>query len=331
MSSARHGLRLVNCWFLTLLSLVFFSLAASAQKIGDSAAQALFEEARQLMLDDRPLEACPKFEESLRLDPALGTLLNLALCHEKQGKAATAYLEYTDAVAQSVREGDRERQALAQERAVALEPRVIRLSLRVAFAPPKGFWVELDGTRFEAAALDVALPVDPGPHLIRYGAPGRRSRESSVFALERERRPALVLAELEALEAPPEPKPVFASGTAVTTTERSNTRSLVTGALIGGGLAALVFGTYSGIEAGRQWSKRNEHCPDGCDRNASLYGDNAQRFATLSNGSIALGLAAIGVGVYLFATKPNEAPRAGAKLSAALQQGRGMVVIEGSL
>src|SRR5258707_389594 len=76
-------------------------------------AQALFEEARALMNSHHVEEACLKFAESQRLDPASGTLLNLAVCHEKQGKTATAWSEYNDVVAAARRERNLERQRIA--------------------------------------------------------------------------------------------------------------------------------------------------------------------------------------------------------------------------
>src|SRR5262245_52463521 len=40
-----------------------------------AAAEALFEVGRDLMKDKKYSEACPKLKESLRLDPAVGTML----------------------------------------------------------------------------------------------------------------------------------------------------------------------------------------------------------------------------------------------------------------
>ncbi len=61
------------------IALVFITGSAHAQS-GDSKAVAeqLFNQARDLMKAGAFSEACPKLEASLKLDPATGTLFNLA-------------------------------------------------------------------------------------------------------------------------------------------------------------------------------------------------------------------------------------------------------------
>ena len=69
--------------------------AAAAKAPDDpAAAQALFYEARQLMKENKFGLACPKLEESLRLDYGIGTEFNLADCNEKLGRLATAWSQF---------------------------------------------------------------------------------------------------------------------------------------------------------------------------------------------------------------------------------------------
>ena len=55
-------------------------------------AESLFREGKRLSSEKKFSEACPKFEESYRLDPGLGTLLNLATCHLSFGHYEQALL-----------------------------------------------------------------------------------------------------------------------------------------------------------------------------------------------------------------------------------------------
>lgn len=99
-------------------------------------AEALFREGQRLMFEKRYPEACPKLAESHRLDPAGGTLLTLAFCHEAEGRTATAWTEFREAEAVALREGRRDRQAAAREKADALEPRLSRLVIQPAPESP---------------------------------------------------------------------------------------------------------------------------------------------------------------------------------------------------
>jgi hypothetical protein len=58
----------------------------------------------------------PKFEESNRVDPKLGTLMNLALCHEKEGLGASAWAGYARAASLAARAGQSGREGRARAR-----------------------------------------------------------------------------------------------------------------------------------------------------------------------------------------------------------------------
>lgn len=137
---------------------------ASAQGHDPVAAEAAFAEARALMQKGRFDEACPKLEASLSLDPALGTLLNLGDCYEKVGKTASAWLRYREAAALALEKGQREREQIARARITALEPKLCKLTVRVAEQPE--ITVTRDGATVLRAAYGIPVPVDPGPHVV---------------------------------------------------------------------------------------------------------------------------------------------------------------------
>ena len=105
-----------------LVSLAFIAGIARDAHAGDAAAaQALFEQGKKLMAEKKYAEACPKFEESQKLRPGIGTLFNLADCHEKVGKLTAAYQEFKEVVERTKVALQPERQKIAEER-VAEQP-----------------------------------------------------------------------------------------------------------------------------------------------------------------------------------------------------------------
>src|SRR5262245_6044422 len=84
-----------------------------AQSSDSAAAQALFDEAKALMAAGKAQEACPKFEESQRLDPGSGTLTNLAKCYEDTGRIAAAWSMYLEAASAARAAGNAERENVA--------------------------------------------------------------------------------------------------------------------------------------------------------------------------------------------------------------------------
>src|SRR6266542_5267230 len=127
-----------------------FALCSSAHaqnSPGDSAsAQGLFDQAKKLMTQGKYSEACPKLEESQRLDPGSGTLLNMGDCYEHEGKIATAWARFLEAAAAAKAAGNVERERVSRERAAALSSKVAHLLINVAAANgPAGVEVKRDG------------------------------------------------------------------------------------------------------------------------------------------------------------------------------------------
>ncbi len=148
----------------------------------------LFREGRALMLDGRFAEACPKIQESQRLDPHVGTLLNLAACHERQGKLASAWVEYQKALTSARAEGQTDRTTLAEKRISAIESRVPWLTIEAAaFDGAGGGRITLDGATLDKAAVGTAMPVDPGLHLVTAERNGETVFETRVALGESER------------------------------------------------------------------------------------------------------------------------------------------------
>jgi hypothetical protein len=313
------------------LIFAFATLLVTPARAGDverSAAQVLFDEARTLMDAGSFSEACPKLAQSQRLDPASGTLLNLALCREREGKTASAWLAYTETVSLAEKENNAERKQLALERIAEIEPDLSRLRLIVPEPTPKDFWVAVDDVRLNQAVWSVAVPVDPGTHRISAGAPGMKLASRSVDVPTTGSTIELRLPELEPLPAaiPAAKKPP------VRTDEPSSNDGhwLATGASFGLAAAGLAVGTYAGIRAGAEWDERNAHCTGGCNQRGVDAGERANEFATVSNIAFSVGIVALGVGSYLLVTTPERPKTTALRVSAAVGGRAAFVAAQGA-
>ncbi len=135
-------------------------------------AEQLFDEGRVLMRAGRWAQACPRFDASQRIDPALGAQLNLAACYERMGRLARAWGLYHEAIDLARKTDDVRRQDYAQRHAAALELKLARLTITVPTRLPAGFAVRWDGSPIAPNALGLGLYADPGQHEILIGAPG---------------------------------------------------------------------------------------------------------------------------------------------------------------
>src|SRR6185437_16226487 len=137
-------------------------------------AKVLFEDGRKAMADGKIDEACAKLGQSHAIEPALGTLLNLAVCHDKQGKTASAWAEFNAAAELAAKSNETKRVAFATEQAKELEGRLAHLVVRAPGAA-SGLSVRLDGREIGAVVLGSAVPLDPGEHRVEVSAPGKHA------------------------------------------------------------------------------------------------------------------------------------------------------------
>ena len=133
-----------------------------AQANDPAAADALFQSAKQLMAEKQFADACPKFDASYKLDPTLGTLLNLADCYEKMGRIATAWSTWGEAMERAQRDADK-RADFAKQRRVALFPRLPKVIINVQNEMP-GVDILWDSGKLSSAVFGVELPADPAEH-----------------------------------------------------------------------------------------------------------------------------------------------------------------------
>jgi hypothetical protein len=155
-------------------------VATSAFGQNTAIAEGLFHDGKKLLDAKKFAEACPKFEESARLDPSSGVELALGICYEGLGKTASAWAAYQTAVSLARRDNRRDRERAANARASALEPKLAHITLDV---PPEvaqlaGLIVKEDSVVIGAAAWKNA-PIDPGTHALEVSATGKKPWSTS--------------------------------------------------------------------------------------------------------------------------------------------------------
>ena len=168
-----------------LIGCFLYPWRARAQEQGErAAAEVLFEQGRDAMSEGDYDEACAKFEASMDLDPAPGTLMNLGNCEEQRGNIASAWERYV-AAQRELPSTDRRREFAAQK-AEQLEEKVPRLTITLADGAPKNTHVRRDDIDL-TGSLGISLPLDPGAYQFTAGA-GSPLSSASRMPLDPSRR-----------------------------------------------------------------------------------------------------------------------------------------------
>ena len=272
------------------IALALFGVTSVAH--ADESAESLFAQATEARAKGDYATACPKFAESQRLEPAPGTLLNLADCETRAGSIVSAR-EHFGLAATGFPRND-PRRAFALEQAAALEKRFAHLTLRLA--PSAGPASVRKGSAIvDSSMLGTAVPTDPGDVVIVVSARGRLDRTYPLHLADGESMDRTVDV------GPPEPVAEAKPRTSV-----RRTIGIVVGSV---GLASLAVGAVTGVLAIGKASTVKDHCgPDNlCDAEGFAAASDGNVLSPLSTATFIAGGVLLATGTVLFLTGGDRA------------------------
>jgi hypothetical protein len=283
------------------------SLWSSPALAGNAAAaEALFNRAR-LAMDAKDYDtACQRFAESNRLDPAVGTELNLGVCEAARGRVATAW-ELFHAAYEKLDAGD-QRRDYARSHAEALEPRLPKLTLTLARGAPPDTTAQEGDAQYTGAAFGLPLPVDPGKHTLVITAAGHEPRTVEI-ELGEGKEAVIEIAPGAANDAAGSAAgggmaapPTSADGAGAA--RKKDTRTV--GWIIGGvGVAGLAVGAVAGGLALGKKSITDRECPSAtqvCTQSGKDAASSGRTLALVSTVGWIAGALGVGAGAYFILT-----------------------------
>jgi hypothetical protein len=288
------------------------------------AAEALFRDGTQLLEAGHVDEACAKLAASQAIDPALGTLLYLAACHEKEGLTASAWSEFSSATQWAQRANQPERVQFARRHLAALETRLSGVLIHASKVA--GFELRVDDGLLTAAAVGTRLPLDPGDHTIEASAPGYQTWRTRITIVSGQTVSTVTVPRLVEASAPSGPAAPIAASSPTESPEPahdatiqepatdsqgaggpggpvspvSSNPHILTWTAVGIAGAGIVVGTtFGALTFGARDSARSE-CPNNrCSPGGFDDIRHARTDATVSTIGFGVGLAAAGAAGYL--------------------------------
>ena len=320
--------------------------AAQSSSAVRAQADALFREGQQLLAAGELPAACAKLEESERLDPKIGRLLNVAYCHEKQGRIASAWHEYDQAAAMAIQAHQAEREKFARAHAATLARQLAFLRLELG-TPPDGTQVSIDDRPLAHDQWGIPFAVDPGQHTVTVQAPGYQARtvpaavtgtgevRVEVGPLEKEvaAAPPAAAAPVPAAAAMPAAgAPGGEAGPASAEAPAAHGGSRTLAYVVGGvGIAALGVGVGFGAYALSQKNDADAHCPGRqCDSTGLSLVSSAKTAATVSTIGLAAGVVGIGAGFWLLVRSSSSPSAARASVAPFVAADRAGLALQGA-
>jgi len=307
-----------------LLASLAMPVAAHAQATpqDQAVAQSLYDEGRTLMNAKNFAQACPKLEESQRLDPSPATEFHLADCYEQVGRTASAWAAFLEVASTSKLAGRSEREKVARDRADALAPKLTKLAINVpAVAQVAGLVVKRNGTVVREGQWGAAVPVDQGPQAIEASAPGKLAWQSQVQAAGEGKTtsvdvpalqdaPAPVAESATPAASPASSAPGASTGEATLSSgARGNTQRIVAVVVAGVGVVGVAIGGVFGASAlGKNSDANSGHCgtDNVCDGQGVTLRQNAVHAGNVSTIAFVAGGVAIAGGAVLWFTAPSN-------------------------
>jgi hypothetical protein len=264
-------------------------------------ADALFADGRALMDRGKFAEACPKLAESHRLDPGGGVVLALALCREAEGKTASAWVAFEEALIFAKRDKRDDRKATIEQHLAQLRDVLSRFSVSLGDAArSQGAVVTLDGRALSDASLGVAFMVDPGEHQILATAPGKAAFRVSITIGRGEQKNVVVPALL----------PSSAGDRPVVGDTSYGTQRAIGWVSLSLGVVTLGVSGFYGLRAFSRERDSEARCPnDVCDVQGLGLHDQAKNAARVSTVAFVAGTLAVGLGIVLVLTAPTKTDR----------------------
>ena len=285
-------------------------------------AQSALNQGKKLMAAGQYAQACPKIAESQNLAPAPTTLFQLALCHEKEGKVASAQNEFTTVVIQSTTPNDPTAKT-AKQHADALLPKLPRLTIKVpADSESKGVQVTLDGLPVAPTAWGIANPIDPGSHQIAATTKGSPPWSTTVNVTTPGEEKVVEVPGARVVDQPPPPvsspektakleNPFESEAPTSPPLEEEPvpqaSRPAFGYVLFGAGVVGAGVGTYYGLRAISLRKDSDAQCTPGCSVEGVNLNNKAKTAAWISDFGIGVGVVGVVIGGYMLLKSPGPA------------------------